>query len=162
MVPRRTVHPLATAMESVRQRCAARSSEIYTSPQALSRRAAPPSSRREYSADECTVRTALRRSSNQVLYPRPCPEGWMPEAVSANSPPQPTAIWQPLLTGFDQLDCNDHRSALAVLKLLPGFDCTFGSSRWPSSSLAPRIVVVSVVGDLWRAEGQPERVPTGF
>ncbi|KAJ7677369.1 hypothetical protein B0H17DRAFT_1182598 [Mycena rosella] len=148
-----------------------------------------PIPRREYSADERTVRTALRRRSNQALYPRPCPEGWRLAPGISPKPYQPIALlslrrfgshsWPnptdyAASTGFDQLDCTDHRSALAVFKPLSAFDCTFGSS---TSALAPpqtrisrpqdrrrRAFVVCRLGrgDLWRAEGQPERVPTGF
>ncbi|KAJ7677351.1 hypothetical protein B0H17DRAFT_1139703 [Mycena rosella] len=143
MVPKRTAHPLATVMESVRQRCAARcaSSALW---HRVTAGTPIPASRRLRGRTHCAHRASASQQSGVI--PAAVPGGvdagaWhKPEAVSANSPPQPTASWQLLLAASDrlrsfdwlrQLDCTDHRSALAVFKFL---DCTFGSL---TSALAP-------------------------
>ncbi|KAJ7677355.1 hypothetical protein B0H17DRAFT_1182589 [Mycena rosella] len=143
-----------------------------------------PASRILRGRTHCAHRASASQQSGVI--PAAVPGGvdagaWhKPEAVSANSPPQPTVIWQSFLGVSDRLRSFDwlrparlHRHTDtphgAVFKLTPGFDCTSGSLTFalaspqtsPPGSSSTNLSV-SVVGDLWRAEGQPERVPTGF
>ncbi|KAJ7677335.1 hypothetical protein B0H17DRAFT_1182576 [Mycena rosella] len=89
--------------------------------------AAVPGGVEGISCDHLPARRVAQLAPGMIMSPKP----YQPIALLSLRP-HPTDY--AASTGFDQLDCTDHRSALAVLKLSPGFDCTFGSL---TSALAP-------------------------